>query len=275
MGIILHLLNAHNNAHELTNTIMKASIKAYEDFLPKEDDRPVIESYNDEDNSLQYYLDKLKQTYSSFHRTLERPRKVLESEDITAGNAERIKLIGDMKDVVKVQNHNNPTTASKQMKIRLDIVKNLRTEEMSKVTGYIEKLIHDLNTIQYATMVKELKLETLLAKLTEVENNFEEKYSKRNIIVTNRKNDKTKDAKIECVNAYQELIENTNAAVLRDRTTDYNTLVETLNAIIDPINVEIRSRRKKNDDRPIIKFAKKKKMKKVTTEDKPASEDMP
>lgn len=250
MKTINKLVYAKAFRHEEINNFIKSTLEVYDNFL-REDDRPVIESARNGDVGLSSHVCNLKAKYSVFVSTLDVPVKVIESDEIYELNKKRIKTVGDVKKAIKLQYDNTQSEESSILWNRVRIMKNLRKLTMDEISGHITNLIKELNTISMAPLCKTLKIEGLITRLTTEQNRFEALYTKRSLLIEKRVIN-SKPSKYECVDSYKELIDYSNSLVKIDTNTNYDTLVDELNAIINPMNDKMHSRKKKKDDRPVI-----------------------
>ncbi|MCM0720332.1 DUF6261 family protein [Parabacteroides sp. W1-Q-101] len=99
-----------------------------------------------------------------------------------------------------------------------------------------------------------LKITTLIQKLTEEQNAFIALYKKRGYTIETRVIN-SYPSKVKCLKKYAEIINYTNSMVIYNVDTNYDDLIDNMNALVNPMNTIMRSRysfKKKEDDRPEI-----------------------
>lgn len=243
--------------YKTTSDYVTAFINANPD-----DDRPVIEMQAFNASGLKPFNNDLINKYDNYRKILEIPRKYINTDEILALNESRIKYFGDCKKVIKLAYDNTKSKGSEIIWNLIRDYKNFRIKKISDVTGEITQLLDALNTEKNIEYCSEVKVDTLLAKLKEINEKFETLYNERDIYEEKNKK-KSLDAKKECISSFYKMVEYINSSIIASNTSDYDDLVTKLNSIIEPYNKMARSKRKtkKDDDRPVITFAKKKKVK--------------
>lgn len=251
MAIIKFLRYASQFRHEEIFTFMKMNIDVFSEFL-KEEDRPEINLLSTDKDLIKTLTDDLISKTDTYSSTLEVPRKFIESNDLIETNKIRIRLLGDIKKLVRMQYDNTPSEAAIILWNLIRIFKNMRSKNLNEVSGIITNLLTDLKSDIYKSHCTTLKLDSLITKLETENNKFIQLYSsrgyKKETTVIN-----SVPSRKECHKSYQALIEYTNSLIVINREdTDLKLLATKLNAIVNPFNDEIRSRIKKKEDRPEI-----------------------
>lgn len=254
MKIITKLVYSKHLRNEEANVFLSSAINLFNDFVAEdEDDRPVIESLAVKDDNLNKHLQGLKDAYSEFVSTLDVRIKLNETDELYILNAKRVRTYGDIKRIVTMQNKNNPSESSKILSDRLSVTKNLFKKTIIEVTGHIKNILKDLKTEDMATHCSNLKVDVLVQKLTEEQNQFEKLYTQRGLTIETRITD-SRPSKVQAMEKYAELINYTNSMIIYKADTNYDNFIDNMNALINPINAIMRTRYsyKKDDDRPII-----------------------
>lgn len=251
MNTINHLVYFSVYKNHVLHEFFKIIISIFESFLNDgEDDRPVIESVNSRSDKLSIYVSNLKSDYEELTAVLKTPRKIIISDEIIIKNKNCIRILGDIKRLISVQYNNTHSASSILLYNEFRIYKNLSKLSYEEVSSQITILTKKMNTIEYHTSCVELKIDTLLTNLSNENDLLSSLLSERK-----QKKESTEysalPARLKCRTSYYNLIEYANAMINYDRSTDYNTLVNKLNAEINPLNTSMRNRNKK-DDRPII-----------------------
>lgn len=251
MNTINHLIYFSAYRNHVLHEFLKIIISVFESFLDDgEDDRPVIESVDIRSDELSAYVSNLKSDYEEFTDVLKTPRKLIVSNEIIIKNKNCIRILGDIKRLINVQYNNTHSASSILLYNEFRIYKNLSRLSYEEVSSQITILTKKMNTDKFHTSCTELKLDTLLTNLSGENNQLSSLLSERK-----EKKELTEfsalPARMKCRTSYYNLIEYANAMINYDRSTDYNTLVNKLNAEINPLNTSMRNRNKK-DDRPVI-----------------------
>lgn len=250
-----------------TNSELVTFIKTSSDYTTafinaNTDDRPVIEMQSFDASGLSSFNNDLINKYNTYRKVLEIPRKHINSDQILIQNTIRIKIVGDTKKVIKLAYDNTKSEGSEIIWNLIRDYKNLRKKKMDDVTGEITKLLDALDTDTNKAYYTEIKVSNLIVKLKEANDKFETLYKDRDVYeVSNKK--KSSISKKECIASFYTMVEYINSSIIATNTTNYDDLVVKLNSIIEPYNKNARSKKKtkKDDDRPVITFAKKKKVK--------------
>lgn len=251
MAIINLLMYVKRFRQEEIFTFMKMNIDVYSEFLNKEE-RTEINLLSTEKDLIKNYLDNLINRTNTYGSILKVPRKFIESDELSECNKIRVRICGDIKKLIRMQYDNTQSVASIILWNLFRIFKNMRQKNMNEISGIITNLLIDLKSDIYKDHCTTLKLDGMIAKLEDENNKFIRLYSsrgyKKETIVTN-----SVPSRKECQISYQTLIEYTNSLiVINHDNTDLKLLATKLNAIVNPFNDKIRSRMKKNKDKPEI-----------------------
>lgn len=256
MKTINKLVYANSLRIEETNVFINSSIDIFESYLNQGggEDRPEIEMLSIQDENLSNYLNELKSYYNEFYSTLDVPIKLLETDELSIINKTRIRYVGDIKRIVMMQNKSNPSESSKILWNYLSAIKNLNKKSFIEVTGHISNLLKELKLDDMNQHCTNLKITTLIQKLTEEQNAFIALYKKRGYTIETRVIN-SYPSKVKCLKKYAEIINYTNSMVIYNVDTNYDDLIDNMNALVNPMNTIMRSRysfKKKEDDRPEI-----------------------
>ncbi len=202
------------------------------------------------------YLTDLKTSYTEFQSALSVPVKLVETAELERINNNRILVFGTLKKTIHMYKNTVGDDASIELWNQVRIVKNLHSMNMHKVSGVIQDLIDELKSEEMAALCKDKDIESTLTTLEEIQTEFEALYDKRANKVETRVI-KATPYKIECLAAYKKMVEYLNSMVLYDSNTDYQELVDSMNAVVNPMNTMLRLRMTKKtedgstDDAPV------------------------
>lgn len=263
MQIISHLVYPTKFTNSELVTLFKTTTDYATAFISANtDDRPVIESQLFDASGLSSFNNDMITKYDTYCKILEIPRKHIDSDEILLQNIIRIKILGDAKKVVKLAYDNTKSEGSKIIWNLIRDYKNLRKKKMYDVTGEITKLLNALDTDSNKSYCTAIKVDTIITKLKEENDKFENLYKGRGVYYKVNKKDSS-TAKKDCIDSFYSMVEYINGYIVANRTSNYDDLVIKFNSIIEPYNDSVRSKnkKKKDDDRTVITFAKKKKVK--------------
>lgn len=261
MSNIIHLVYADKFTNSQLVTLFKTVTDYATAFInANTDDRPVIEVQLFNAGGLSSFNNDLITKYNTYCKVLEIPRKHINSDAILVQNITRIKIVGDIKKVIKLVYDNTKSNESEIIWNLIRDYKNFRKKNLDQVTGEITKLLDVLNTDTNKNYCTALKVNDLLTKLKEENDKFETLYKGRGIDNKVNKKD-SRPAKKDCVASFYAMVEYINGYIIANNISDYDDLVTKFNSIIEPYNKSVRSKKKnkKDDDRPVITFVREKK----------------
>lgn len=255
MGSISHLVYGTRLHNEEASIFFKRILDVVTGFDEADSgddgDIPELVSADDgaskTDPKLEGYIAELTARYADFQSALSVPVKLVETAELERINNSRIIVFGTMKKTIYMYKNTVGDEASIELWNQVRIVKNLHGMNMNKVSGIIHDLIEELKSEKMAALCKDKDIETTLATLEEIQKEFETLYDKRANKVETRII-KATPYKKECLVAYKKMVEYINSMVMYDTSTDYQTLVDGMNAVVNPMNTMLRLRMSKKTD---------------------------